>query len=76
MIAVQDLTLRRDSAPQVVSRDAFLCPMCGSIGVFGEFGFTCTERPGWFRCECCQYVFGIKLSRTANPTGVVYEFGS
>ena len=76
MIAVQDLTLRLDGAQQVVSRDAFLCPMCGSIGIFGESGFTSTERPGWFRCESCQYVFGIKLPRIVHAAGVVYEFGS
>jgi rubredoxin len=73
MIVAQDLTQRRDGASQVVSRDIFLCPVCGSIGVCGEFGFSCTERPSWFRCEACQYVFGVKLPRTIHTPAIPQE---
>jgi len=51
-----------ESAP-VPFPDVFLCPMCGSIGHFGQSGFMCTERPAWFRCAACEYVFAFQRPR-------------
>jgi rubredoxin len=71
MVVVQDLAglATRDMPP--VFRELFICPSCGSIGIVGEKAFTRTERPSWFRCDSCEYVFGIELTRAARGEGVL-----
>ena len=63
MIVKQHTVSQRSEAVQVLFPDVFLCPMCGSVGGFGQTGFTCTERPAWFRCSCCEYVFAFERPR-------------
>jgi len=72
MLVPQELPERLDRENPILLPDQlFLCPLCGSAGVFGDFGFTRTERPGWFRCECCQYVFGLTNRRPNQIAGAL-----
>jgi len=72
MPVVQKITEPREAQGQVpLHDDYFLCPVCGNIGVLGKSGFMLTDRPAWFRCESCQYVFEMARRRSAKAAGVV-----
>jgi rubredoxin len=69
----QELTARAELAPEAIARDLFLCPMCGSIGVLGRKGFALTERPAWYRCASCEYVFRRDATRNFRSIGEGHE---
>ena len=62
MIAIQDPTPAVTEPLYLSFCELFLCPACGNIGLVGQTGFTLTERTGWFRCDGCEYQFGIELT--------------
>ena len=63
MILVQDVTAVAEESPPLPFPDVFLCPMCGSVGHLDPAGFSSTERPAWFRCLSCEYVFAFERPR-------------
>lgn len=66
MVVAHDLTPVKHQPPPAFN-NIFICPLCGTIGIVGETGFAVTERASWFRCESCDYVFGIQLAALAKP---------
>jgi hypothetical protein len=70
VIASQELSALVELAPEVIARDLFLCPICGSIGILGRQGFSLTERPAWYRCGSCEYVFRREATRNSREFGV------
>lgn len=63
MIITQDaLSPVEEIVPQLFP-DVFLCPMCASVGHLDHAGFTSTDRPAWFRCLSCEYVFAFERPR-------------
>lgn len=75
MIIRQEVKARVELSPEVIDRDLFLCPMCGSIGILGRQEFAITERPGWFRCSSCEYVFRRDVTRNFRKFGADHEVG-
>jgi rubredoxin len=73
VITRQELNARVELAPEAINRDLFLCPMCGSIGILGRQGFALTERPSWFRCGSCEYVFRWDATRNSRSIGADHE---
>jgi rubredoxin len=69
VITRQELNARVKLTPEAISHDLFLCPMCGSIGILGQQGFALTERPAWFRCSSCEYVFRREATRNFRKFG-------
>ena len=59
----QEVNARVELAPEAINHGLFICPMCGSVGILGQKGFAITERPAWFRCGSCDYVFRRDASR-------------
>ena len=73
MISRQELKARVELSPEVIIHDLFLCPMCGSVGILGRRGFALTERPAWFRCRSCEYVFRREPTRNFPKLGADHE---
>ena len=69
MIGRQEISARVELAPEIIARDLFLCPICGSIGILGRHGFSLTERPAWYRCGTCEYVFRREATRNSRELG-------
>ncbi len=63
MVINQNLLSQTPECAPAFFPDLFLCPMCGSVGSFGQSGFICTDRPAWFRCASCEYVFAFERPR-------------
>jgi rubredoxin len=73
VITRQELSARVELAPEAISPDLFLCPVCGSVGILGRQGFALTERPAWFRCGSCEYVFRREATRNFQKLGADHE---